>query len=107
MNYQVKLTETAVSDLRDILYSIADLSGSPDVARSFVEQLRDKVNSLSALPERGAIPHDRVLAAQGYRFLVHKEYLILYTVDKDAAVVYVQAILNGKRDYAKILRKTF
>ncbi|MCQ2429363.1 MAG: type II toxin-antitoxin system RelE/ParE family toxin [Clostridia bacterium] len=107
MNYQVKLTETAVNDLLDILFSGAELSGSRDIARKFVEELRENVISLSTFPERGAVPHDRVLTAQEYRFLVHKEYLILYTVDKDAAVVYVQAILNGMRDYPKILRKTF
>ena len=107
MNYQVKLTETAMNDLRGILFSVAKLSGSRDVARRFVEELREKVSSLSAFPERGAVPHDRVLAAQEYCFLVHKKYPILYTVDKDAAVVYVQAILNGMRDCPKILRKTF
>lgn len=107
MNYQVKLTETAVNDLRDILFSVAELSGNSDVVRRFMEELPENVSSLSTFPERGAVPHDRVLAAQEYRFLIHKEYLILYTVDKDATVVYVQAILNGKRDYSNILLKTF
>ncbi len=63
------------------------------------------MKSLVTFPERGAVPHDRVLAAQGYRFLAYKDYLILYTVDKETATVYVQAVVNGKRDYPRVMRK--
>lgn len=40
--------------------------------------LEDRCTVLESQPESGAIPKDYILKAMGYRFLVHKHYLIFY-----------------------------
>ena len=66
---------------------------------------KQKEMILEQFPESGAIPRDRVLKSNGYRFLSHKDYLLFYQYDKETNTVYVMAIFNGKRDYMRVMKK--
>ena len=105
MNSQVIITDTAKSDLRDIALNLADLSKDKNLAIRFVKELQEKTKILELFPESGAIPRDRVLKSNGYRFLSHKDYLLFYQYDKEINTVYVMAIFNGKRDYMRVMKK--
>ena len=105
MNSQVVITDTARSDLRDIALYLADLSKDKNIAIRFVKELQEKTKILELFPESGAIPRDRVLKSNGYRFLSHKDYLLFYQYDKETNIVYVMAIFNGKRDYMRVMKK--
>lgn len=105
MNSQVVITDTARSDLRDIALYLADLSKDKNLAIRFVKELQEKTKILELFPESGAIPRDRVLKSNGYRFLSQKDYLLFYQYDKERNIVYVMAIFNGKRDYMRIMKK--
>ena len=98
MNCQIVFTDTAKSDLRDIAVYIAEISKDRNRAVRFVKELREKTKILEQFPESGAIPKDRVLKSNGYRFLVHKDYLLFYLYKKETTTAYVMAIFNGKRD---------
>lgn len=104
MSYQVVLTDTAVQDLRDIAFWIADRSKDRELAKRFVLALRKECGRLEDFPNAGAIPRDRVLKSAGYRFLVYKDYLIFYTVDEEKRCVYVMAVFNAKKDYMRVMR---
>ena len=41
----------------------------------------------------------------GYMGYVNGEYLLFYTVDETAGTVYVEAVFNSKKDYARVLKK--
>ncbi len=105
MNSQVVITDTARSDLRDIALYLADLSKDKNLAIRFVKELQEKTKILELFPESGAIPRDRVLKSNGYRFLSHKDYLLFYQYDKETNIVYIMAIFNGKRDYMRVMKK--
>lgn len=105
MNSQVVITDTARSDLRDIALYLADLSKDKNLAIRFVKELQEKTKILELFPESGAIPRDRMLKSNGYRFLSHKDYLLFYQYDKETNIVYVMAIFNGKRDYMRVMKK--
>ena len=105
MNSQVVITDTARSDLRDTALYLADLSKDKNLAIRFVKELQEKTKILELFPESGAIPRDRVLKSNGYRFLSHKDYLLFYQYDKETNIVYVMAIFNGKRDYMRVMKK--
>ena len=105
MNSQVVITDTARSDLRDIALYLADLSKDKNLAIRFVKELQEKTKILELFPESGAIPRDRVLKSNGYRFLSRKDYLLFYQYDKERNIVYVMAIFNGKRDYMRVMKK--
>lgn len=105
MKYKVILTDTAKQDLREIALYIAEEAKDKEIAKTFVNELREKTKNLQEYPNRGSLPDDRVLKALGYKFLVHKEYLLFYLVDENGKKVYVMAIFNCKRDYMKVLRR--
>lgn len=102
---KIVFTDTAKSDLRNIALYLADLSKDKNLAIRFVKELREKTRILEQFPESGAIHADRVLKSSGYRFLVHKNYLLFYLYEKEANTVYVMAIFNGKRDYLRVMKK--
>ena len=105
MNYTVFLTDTARQDLKEIAFWIAEQSKNAAIAKRFVSGLRAECQKLETFPNSGALPKDRVLKSMGYRFLVHKDYLIFYLVDEEKAAVNVMAIFHAKRDYMRVMKK--
>ena len=105
MRCQIKFTETAKQDLRDIAVYVAEQSGNREIAKKLIVGLREKCRILEEFPESGAIPHDRVLISNGYRFLVHGEYLLFYLYKPEENTSYITAVFNAKRDYFRIMRK--
>ena len=105
MSFPIKFTDTAKEDLRSIISYIADQSKEKSVAIAFANELREKINVLKDFPEIGSIADDRVMKSFGYRYLVHRDYLIFYRYEPKEKTSYILAIFNGRRDYARILRK--
>jgi plasmid stabilization system protein ParE len=105
MDYKVELTDTAKQDLREIALYIAEESKELEIAKRFVNELREETRRLALFPNAGALPKDRILKSLGYRYLVHKEYLIFYLVDEAQKKVFVMAIFNGKKDYMRAMKK--
>ena len=105
MNYQVEFADTAKEDLRSLAYRLAELSKDKELAKRFVRELQQSCKMLETFPESGALPRDRILRSSGYRFLVFKDYLTFYTIDKETRVVYIAAVINGKNDYMRVMRK--
>lgn len=105
MSCQIIFTDTAKTDLREIATYIAELSKDKNLAISFVQELQQTTKILEQFPESGAVPKDRVLKSNGYRFLVHKNYLIFYLYEKEENKAYVMAVFNSKRDYMRVMKK--
>jgi len=68
MSYQVKFTDTAKEDLRNIAIYIAEQSKNKTLAVNFVNELREKTKILESFPEIGSLPNDNVMKSMGYRF---------------------------------------
>ena len=105
MNFQVKLTDTAKEDLRSIVTYIVDQTQNKTIAINLVNELREKTRILERFPESGAIPDDRIMKNSGYRFLVHKDYLIFYHYASQDKTSYILAVFNAKRDYSRVMRR--
>ncbi len=105
MSFKIKFTATAKEDLRNIALYIAEISGEKSVAINFVNELRNKTKILEDFPESGSLPSDRVMISSGYRFLVHKDYLIFYHYVPNECTSYILAVFNAKRDYTRVMRK--
>ena len=104
MSYTVRLTDTAKQDLREIAFWIAEQSKDIEIAKRFVGELRETCKKLDTFPNAG-IPKDRIIRSAGYRFTVHKEYLIFYLVDEEEKQVNVMAIFNAKKDYMRVMKR--
>ena len=73
MSYQVRITETAKQDLREIALYIAEHSMDNETAKRFVMELREQCKRLVDFPQSGAIPKDHVLRSLDFRYIVHKD----------------------------------
>lgn len=105
MNCKIMLTDTAKADLREIALQIADLTRDRQQALRFVKELQEQARILEQFPESGALPKDRILKSSGYRFLVYRDYLLLYRYQREENTAYIMAIFNGKRDYMRVMRR--
>lgn len=105
MSCQIVFTDTAKSDLRGIAIYIAERAKDKEIAIRFVKELQAQTKILEEFPESGAIPKDRILRSNGYRFLTHKDYLLFYVYRKEENRVYILAVFNGKRDYMRVMKK--
>lgn len=105
MSYCVKITDTALQDLREIAIWIAEQAQDKEIAKSFVKELRGECKKLNTFSKSGSIPKDRILKSLGYRFIVYKDYLIFYLTDDEQMIVNVMAVFNAKRDYMRVMKK--
>ena len=103
--WQIIMTDTAKSDLREIALGIYEISKDLDTAVNFVMELEEQCNILNSQPDSGAVPKDYVLKALGYRYLVYKHYLVFYLTDPVEKAVYIHAVFNEKLDYFRYMRK--
>ena len=104
MSYTVVITDTAKQDLREIALWIAEQSKDIEIAKHFVNELREKCQKLDILPTTGSFPRDRVLKSFEFRFVTYKEYLIFYLIEEESRTVNVMAIFNAKKDYMRVMR---
>lgn len=98
MSYQVRITETAKQDLREIAFYIAECSMDNDIAKRFIVELREQCNRLVDFPQGGSLPKDHILRSFDFRYIMHKDYLIFYNIDESQKIVNVLAIFNSKKD---------
>ena len=103
--WQIIMTDTAKSDLREIALGIYEVSKDPETAVNFVMELEEQCHILNSQPDSGAVPKDYVLKALGYRYLVYKHYLVFYLTDPVEKAVYIHAVFNEKLDYFRYMRK--
>ena len=105
MSYQVRITDTAKQDLREIAFHIAERSMDNDIAKRFIVELREQCNRLVDFPQGGSLPKDHILRSFDFRYIIHKDYLIFYNIDEPQKIVNVLAIFNSKKDYLRVMRK--
>ncbi len=93
MKYEVVITSTAETNLREIYRYIA--LDSPVTARRFVTGLRGKIQTLALMPERCPLSPEDGLDGITIRHLLYGNYRIIFTVE--AAQVIILQIRHGAR----------
>lgn len=99
MNRTVRVLRRAERDLQQIYDFVA--REAPGRAGHFIDGLFDAIESLAAIADRGPKPRDPTLRNQGYRFLVHSDYLVFYKVLPRQVRIY--RVLHGHRAYRGLL----
>lgn len=104
MKYRVVVTDTAKQDLRETGIWVAEKSKNKELVKKFIGNLHAEIKKLDTFPNAGVLPKDRILRSAGFRYAVHKDYLIFYAVDEERGVVNVMAVSNAKKDYMHVMR---
>lgn len=103
MKYSVVRTDKAEEQLREIIFYIADDSGSIDIALNYLNKIEKAVSRLADFPMSGSIPRYSVLRKQGYRVLIAEKHLIFYKVNEDKKEVIIYAVVDGRREYKNLI----
>lgn len=103
MKYKILRTDKADEQLREIIFYIAEDSGSIDIALNYLEKIEAAINNLEDFPMSGSIPRYSILRKQGYRIIVVERHLIFYKVDDDKRIVTIYAIMDGRREYRNLI----
>ena len=82
MSYQILRTDKADEQLRDIIFYIADDSGSVDIALNYLGKIEKAINNLKDFPYSGSVPHYATLRRQGYRVLIVERHLVFYKINE-------------------------
>ena len=103
MKYQILRTDKANEQLRDIIFYIADDSGSVDIALNYLDKIENAIKRLEDFPFSGSIPQYSILRKQGYRVLIVEKHLVFYKVDQVKKIVIIYAVVDGRREYKNLL----
>jgi len=97
--YNLKFSEESKMDIDEIRRYIS--KDGIDIANKQIRKMRAKAKTLRDFPNLG-----KKLEGTDYRFLVSAPYLIFYRVHERQMRVEVARILDGRRDYMKVLKFT-
>lgn len=103
MEYKILRTDKADEQLRDIIFYIAEDSGSIDIALNYLDKIESEINNLSIFPYSGSAPRYRTLKQQGYIVLIVEQHLVFYKVDDINKRVIIYAVVDGRREYKNLL----
>ena len=101
--YKILKTDKAEDQLRDIIFYIADDSGSVDVALKYLDKIEEAINRLEKFPNPGSIPRYSILRKQGYRVVIVEKHLIFYKANEKNKTVIIYSIVDGRREYQNLI----
>jgi toxin ParE1/3/4 len=103
MKYKIIRTDKAEEQLREIIFYIADDSGSVDIAINYLDRIETEINRLKEFPGSGNTPRYSILKKQGYRVLIVEKHLVFYKIDDDKKTVTIYAVVDGRREYRNLI----
>jgi len=103
MEYRIVRTDKADEQLRDIIFYIADDSGSIDIALNYLDKIESAIKCLEDFPLCGSVPRYSILRRQGYRVLIVERHLVFYKVNESNKIVTIYAIVDGRQEYKNLI----
>ena len=103
MKYKIVRTDKADEQLREIIFYIADDSGSIDIALNYLDKIENAISRLEEFPMFGSEPRYSILRKQGYKVLIVERHLVFYKVNESEKIVIIYAIVDGRREYKNLI----
>lgn len=104
MTYQVKLTDHAVGQIKEIVGYISRVLLEPEVARRWSDRLKKEMTSLDTMPRRYPLVSEEPWHTEGVRRMPVENFLVYYWVNEETKTVWITAVLYGRQDQISALR---
>ena len=104
-NYQVVITPDASEDLIGIKNYIAVTLNEPQTALKYIRSLKEKIESLVALPNAYTLVDDEPWRSRGILKFLHKRFLVYYRVDDNKKCVYILNVIYARRNQLDCLSR--
>ena len=103
MKYKIVRTDKVDEQLREIIFYIAENSGSIDVALRYLDKMESAIMQLEDFPMSGSLPKYATLKRQGYRVLIVERHFVFYKVKDSDKTVTIYAIVDGRQEYKNLI----
>ena len=100
MDYKLKITDSAERDLDEILTYIIHELDNLDAALKLSDEINDRYKKLKENPYLYPMCIDPRIKLLGYRRIVIGGFLLLYRIDQELKIVFVERFFSQLQDYA-------
>lgn len=101
--YKLKITESANSELNEILNYISDELKNPIAASNFLDEIQKCYINLKENPEIYVKCNSDELYNLNYRKIFIKNYILIFRIDENINTVFILHFFYAKRDYLKLI----
>ena len=106
MRYEVRLTAQAVGQIEETVQYISKILLEPETARKWADTLQYEIEKLGFMPSRYRLMEEEPWRTKGIRKAPIKNFLIYYLIDEEQKVVWIMAVIYGRRDQIGVLLDT-
>jgi len=104
MKYSLNITDIAEEDILSTVKYIANELKNPIAANTLLDEIEKHEKILEETPGIYPSVHDEYLAEKGLKFVIIKNFLLFFTIDKKDKIVNIIRFLYGRRDWKNILK---
>lgn len=105
MDYKIKLTSYAIAQMQEAVRYISRVLLVPEVAEQWASRVEKEIISLGSMPRRNPLTEEEPWRSEGIHKMPVENFLVYYWIDETSKIVWVTAIVYGRRDQLKMLRK--
>lgn len=98
MRYKVKLTAQAIGQIEETVQYISKTLLEPETAWKWADTLQCAIGKLDSMPSKYPLTKEEPWHTKGIRKMPVKNFLVYYLVDEEKKVVWVIAVIYGRRD---------
>ena len=98
MNYKLIFSPEFIKDLNDTFDYISLTLSNEQAAKKLMKEIDNAIMNLKTMPEMYPLSQEP-LDILGYRKIIIKNYVIIYSVDKKRGNVDLLRCFYGKQDY--------
>ena len=103
-SYEVKITNYALSQMQEIEDYISQVLMAPNAARNWLSDMYSAFSSLDTFPSRVPLTEEAPWNAKGVHKLVVNNFLAYFWIDEEHHIVWIIAVIYGRRDQKKQLK---
>lgn len=100
--YEVVIAQSARDDLSSIRQYIIEDHNDGYVANLVTDRILNKIEKLSLFPKSNRIRYSSL--GKAIRFMHSQKYTVAYFVDDTSTTVYIEAVINSRRNILPILK---
>lgn len=98
MRYEVKLTAQAIEQVERTAQYISQILSEPETAQRWTDALQCEIGKLNFMPARYSLTEEEPWHTRGIRKMSFQNFLVYYLIDEEKKVVWVTAVVYGRRD---------
>lgn len=103
MGYKVLRTESAEKDLDEIISYLVEKRCNPPAAVELLSAIDATYTRLEETPFLYALCRHKLLSRCGYRKVFIRGYLLIYRVDEEQSIVYIERFFSDMEDFEQKL----